>query len=287
MSLMTLQHNLTFTMATLHVSSRNPFRSPTISPNSTGTFPPVSPPPLPPRPRSPSTSDSAADSTSLSDELPPAYTPAPDTRQGESTIEYGPRRPFQAPPPHPSPTVIHHSPFIRPTQLQTGQLPTLWSRLTGLAPMPTGSSGWSSISNPQQLQPNHTASQSTSHLQVPRRPSPAPSSPASEFARDFYATGAGAGESEQMYDPPPGPPPSSPSLSASLPQPTSVPKSGHPLLRDGKLLVYPNGFRCEKCEFTSFRLINASGFADVLLFVNQCTRFFCFSRVLGALRATL
>ena len=31
----------------------------------------------------------------LNEELPPAYTPAADASQGETTIEYGPRRPFQ------------------------------------------------------------------------------------------------------------------------------------------------------------------------------------------------
>ena len=36
-------------------------------------------------------------------------------------------------------------------------------------------------------------------------------------------------------------------------RPTTTPTPGHPLLRGGKLLVYPPGFECFKCAFLSFR----------------------------------
>lgn len=247
-------------MTTPQVSSHNPFRTPTATPNPTGNPTAQSPsaanpPALPARPvsapsESNSTTDVAVDSTGLSDELPPAYTPSADTRHGEATVEYGPRRPFQQPPSNPP----HH---VRPNY--TGPMSTLWSQLTGQASIPTGSSGWSSYPGHRPVQPNHSglrsAAQSSSHLQVPIGPSPA----TSEFARDFYTAGSepdlahSAPASPGTYSPPPGPPPTS--SSSSNPgdcQPTSVPKPGHPLLKDGKLLVYPKGYECTKCESLLF-----------------------------------
>lgn len=250
----------------LRVSSHNPFRTPGITPSSTGapvSTPvsppsPTSPPPIPPRPSRQTTvnpTDESAvvadDTSGLLDELPPAYTPSPDTRQGESTIEFGPHRPFHSPPPRP----IHQSHRPRPSQM--GQLPTLWTQLTGQAPISTGSSSWSSYPGRRNrlLQPeytgymgSHTPSQSSSLLEVPRVPTPPPTA-TSEFAREFYA--AGAGDAQVPYSAPPGPPPSSPNM--SNPEPTTSPKPGHPLLRDGKLLVYPSGYECPKCEFNFFQ----------------------------------
>lgn len=250
----------------LRVSSHNPFRTPGITPSSTGapvSTPlsppsPTSPPPIPPRPSRQTTvnpTDESAvvadDTSGLLDELPPAYTPSPDTRQGESTIEFGPHRPFHSPPPRP----IHQSHRPRPGQM--GQLPTLWTQLTGQAPISTGSSSWSSYPGRRNrlLQPeytgymgSHTPSQSSSLLEVPRVPTPPPTA-TSEFAREFYA--AGAGDAQVPYSAPPGPPPSSPNM--SNPEPTTSPKPGHPLLRDGKLLVYPSGYECPKCEFNFFQ----------------------------------
>ena len=264
------------------VSSRNPFRNLITSDPSTG--PSVQPPTLP------ATATIQPDTSVLSEELPPAYTPAPDTGHGESTIEYGPRQPHQ-PPPHPPPTSV---PRPRPTN--TGPIPTAWRELTGQPPIHTERTAWYSyLRQRTQSQLAQAAPSPASHLAPPRR-SPPPSPPhgaTSDFARDFYAAGAGAvpGDSQPVpgvptYAPPPGPPPSSyapppgppssyapppgppssyapppgppPSSSSSPPspspqsagdrQPTSVPKAGHPLLKDGKLLVYPPGYECPKCE---------------------------------------
>ncbi|KAF8225692.1 hypothetical protein L208DRAFT_1305312 [Tricholoma matsutake] len=60
------------------------------------------------------------------------------------------------------------------------------------------------------------------------------------------------------YVPPPGPspdPPPAPSstLDHSDNQPTSISKLGHPLVRDRKLLVYPRGCKCPKCEYNFCR----------------------------------
>ena len=78
----------------------------------------------------------------------------------------------------------------------------------------------------------------------------------SDFARDFYAAGSGSGENlitDTAFAPPAGPPPSTRQASAaqSVPndgRPTSQPQPGHPLLKDGNLLVYTKGFECRKCS---------------------------------------
>lgn len=74
--------------------------------------------------------------------------------------------------------------------------------------------------------------------QQPRQPSPE----LSDFARDFYATGGGSSRSLEA-------PRRLPSQS-SVPddgRPTRSPVSGHPLLNNGKTLVYPAGYECTKC----------------------------------------
>ena len=80
--------------------------------------------------------------------------------------------------------------------------------------------------------------------------SPAQTGPSqsSDFVRDFY--GAGTGEMLVMQ-PPPGPPPQmNPGSNAPVPddgRPTTYPVMGHPLLNEGKVLVYPRGYQCDKC----------------------------------------
>ncbi|TFK60520.1 hypothetical protein BDN72DRAFT_850461 [Pluteus cervinus] len=98
----------------------------------------------------------------------------------------------------------------------------------------------------------------------------------SDFARDFYAAGtgdldgaaagssSGGNSSNGPFAPPSGPPPShlspqptgAPSGSGGIPddgRPTTTPVPGHPLLKDGKLLVYPTGYECEKCHNTGYK----------------------------------
>ncbi|TFY69330.1 hypothetical protein EVG20_g3188 [Dentipellis fragilis] len=114
------------------------------------------------------------------------------------------------------------------------------------------------------------------------RPHP-PERPLSEFAREFYEAGAavpgqadtegaGEGSSRPRYAPPPGEPPvrrprsasanpgagTSASASASAGadedgRPTRTPVPGHPLLRDGQVLVYPTGHECTKCRNTGYK----------------------------------
>ena len=60
----------------------------------------------------------------------------------------------------------------------------------------------------------------------------------SDFARDFYAAGSGSGENLLTETAPAVP---------NDGRPTSRPQPGHPLLKDGNLLVYTKGFECKKC----------------------------------------
>ncbi|KAF8192128.1 hypothetical protein BJ912DRAFT_277214 [Pholiota molesta] len=132
---------------------------------------------------------------------------------------------------------------------------------------------------------------SSSSLRVappPRHPSsPARSvspSASSEFARDFYAAGAAEPAAQPGYAPPPGPPPPPPRpppgpLGHSTPtpsapsefardfyaagpseppipddgRPTTSPVVGHPLLKDGKILVYPKRHECDKCHNVGYK----------------------------------
>ena len=79
----------------------------------------------------------------------------------------------------------------------------------------------------------------------PHRRTSSTSSLPSEFARDFYAAGTGDGlfsntgmPSREMHE-------------HEDRSPTMTPVPGRPLLRDGKLLVYPGGHTCEKCVCVS------------------------------------
>ncbi|KAI8996456.1 hypothetical protein BD414DRAFT_201633 [Trametes punicea] len=203
----------------------------------------------------------------ITEELPPAYTPSPNVYEGETTIELGPRRPFQ-------------QPLLVPPQNQQYSSPP-W-----VSPQPTASSNWSSSPGTMHREspssfahpgppPGHPS------LQNSRAP-PLPSRPLSDFARDFYTAGAdassgvpgvssaqyqgdrpGSSQSGTRYAPPSGEPPSrsakdahSSSASDQIPddgRPTERPVPGHPLLREGKILVYPREHECQKCHNTGYR----------------------------------
>ncbi|KAJ3974576.1 hypothetical protein EV361DRAFT_946892 [Lentinula raphanica] len=305
-------------MSTIAQSSRNPFRNPAITSTATGSSQtpsssssqvPVSSlastrtgnsisttsastaspngHPIVNR-SSPSPSPPLASSSAdvLNEELPPAYTAAPDSSHGEQTVEYGPRRPFQnpptrpAPPQHPQSTgwstvqnhVVHSPP--PPSQPQS-----LWQQITGqLADQLTGLSTGSQSNRYEAYPPPHNTgynyptpppSQSSWPSQTPPAPiepptlPPRPSrdaslaSPTSEFARDFYAAGAGPSrdnDESAQYHPPPGPPPTgSQRPSDDDGRPTKTPVPGHPLLNHGRLLVYPPGYECDKCRNVGYK----------------------------------
>lgn len=211
----------------------------------------------------------------LNEELPPAYTPAADSSQGETTIEYGPRRPFQ--PVHQPPVIPQQTGWPmgpHPPGRPWNQYPRFPPRMGMIPPVPPVPQ----IPQPPFLQPppQHPltiARTNTMHHQGPMSAPPLPSRPVSDFARDFYAAGADAdmsllGGSVRQYAPTPGPsrdaapanqstplpggPParSEGPVSPQIPDdgsPTKTPVPGHPLLRDGKILVFPPEFECKKC----------------------------------------
>ncbi|KIK67861.1 hypothetical protein GYMLUDRAFT_796932 [Collybiopsis luxurians FD-317 M1] len=296
----------------------------------------------------------------LSEELPPAYTPAANSQQGEQTVEYGPTRPFQnsavmRPPTqqhavtsHPTGLSTTQSYVIRPPP-QPSQPQSLWRQITGsladqLNTLSMGSNynRYGTLSNTHYTgygtSPPVVPSLSTVPPPLPPRSNPVPPplpprnnasqvSPRSEFAQDFYAAGTGSsGELEDphehppsryvpppgpppseapnehppsRYAPPPGPPPSeapnvhppsryalppglppseapnehppsryapppgppppsgSPPSHATAPdddgRPTRTPVPGHPLLNQGRILVYPSGYECEKCHNVGYK----------------------------------
>ncbi|PWN94096.1 hypothetical protein FA10DRAFT_264681 [Acaromyces ingoldii] len=78
------------------------------------------------------------------------------------------------------------------------------------------------------------------------------------------SSGSQSPPAQSNYAAPPGPPPpprrngegssGSPGATSQGYHPTTVPTPGQPLLRDGKTLVYPNGWKgCPKCQDTGFK----------------------------------
>jgi hypothetical protein len=201
------------------------------------------PPSLPPRPSSsnsgpplppnrPQTDDLLSSTDGISESAPPAYSVTPDVGGGELVVEQGPRRPFQR---APEPLLQLSTPPNQ--QQQQGQ------------------------QQPPRAQPPQFAPPAGLPTTRPR-----PNSQLSDFAQDFYnSTPAVQQQSQQpRYAPPPGPPPprrpraastssgaGSTAPPASDGRPTTTPTPGHPLLRNGKTLVYPESYLCQKCTFST------------------------------------
>ncbi|CDO70130.1 hypothetical protein BN946_scf184783.g14 [Trametes cinnabarina] len=205
----------------------------------------------------------------LTEELPPPYTPAPNVYEGEATLELGPRRPFQQTPQLPPQSYPHHRPpWVSP------EPPASWSSFSGGLHRESPNT-YTRPAPP----PVHPSLQNGGPPQLPPRP-------LSDFARDFYTAGAdvqsGAlgGPSSQYqgeaptassswtarYAPPSGEPshrsakgaPTSSVDQTANPadddgRPTEVPVPGHPLLKDGKILVYPRDYECSKCHNTGYK----------------------------------
>jgi hypothetical protein len=213
------------------------------------------PPPGPPPPASTSSGGNQANGSGsagrlevddLDAEAPPAYTPAADVHQGESTLEVGPRRPFQQVPAQPRqrpPPQPQQQPYLAPQtewdQYQRHTRQGQWAQSNpSLVSQHSGTAGWTSTSYGGSLTPN-SAPNSNANLPPPppRHPhsqnstplnsssssssSRASEPPVSDFARDFYAAGGGdASESQSSntnrYAPPSGaPPPPRPQTSNS------------------------------------------------------------------------
>ncbi|KAK0433059.1 uncharacterized protein EV420DRAFT_1570850 [Desarmillaria tabescens] len=292
------------------MSSHNPFRDPArLQPSSS---PPPSPPPKSepsrshPEPSSPSAASTSSpatsavnpnnssaspssqpseelrsDPTGLTEELPPAYTPGPNVYQGESTVEFGPARPFQQPPrPHPPPQPQPEPVLLQPTSAgwstssshnhHTGRPPSLLQQLTGqLVSQLTGAGNNGSYSRPgwSGYPGQQTYNSSLSTPSLPPRPSsaggrfapppgPPPNNDVPPLPPRRSPVSAGG------YEPPSGPPPRSgpssphsgpPSAGSQNGRPTTTPVPGHPLLNNNRLLVYPTGYHCDKCRNTGYK----------------------------------
>ncbi|EKM50053.1 uncharacterized protein PHACADRAFT_264552 [Phanerochaete carnosa HHB-10118-sp] len=283
---------------------------PPLPPRTQASLPPrhphtsSSPPPEPPHDSPPPPPLSADDlSDILRGESPPPYTPTPDIRRGESTVELGPRRPFQQAP-TPSRFVPPMNPPWQRNQFgpQSQWPPSNWSQSpgSGLSRSATGPSHgtYRRVAVPSPAAPPQPP-RALSHNRTGS--SPAAAQPVSDFARDFYTAGASneglLGGSAARYAPPlvnlnpsqfappPGPPPDqSPNGHPATPprpanrggpqsdapdegRPTMKPVPGHPLMSNGRVLVYPAGYECNKCNNTGYKQMDPS---------NPCMR--CWSK---------
>lgn len=185
----------------------------------------------------------------------PAYEASP-VSQAEQTLALGPSRPFQ-----PSPTSQQYpSPASPPPPEQSNLPPPAFPFWNGasLTPQQTGF-------RESQLQPhpppNGIQAQQTGGYGAPMQPPFAPQSTGNSWTgpqqpqwQSPHHTG-----SSSSYHPPPSSPPPLPSRPSAPPSyaPTTTPTPGQPLLKDGKLLVYPVGFECPKCSNTGFKPFGA------------------------------
>lgn len=258
------------------MSSRNPFRLQTEAASSSHlSSPEITGSPFSAGPKtnghnvqqpSPIASPPITTADIINEDLPPAYTSAPDSHQGEETLEYGPTRPFQNPPPPPQRPVPPQHPIAAQstgwsnTQYRPPQ--SLWQQITGsITDQITGSSYRTYPAYNPPPQPWTPQYHNSAPPPLPPRHAPAspvsPTSPTSDFARDFYAAGPHIPGESSQYLPPPGPPPAGPPRTPDDDdgRPTKTPVPGHPLLNGGRLLVYPPGYECPKCAFLVSRFL--------------------------------
>ncbi|KAG6332895.1 hypothetical protein ID866_6191 [Astraeus odoratus] len=261
---------------------------PSQSPSEPGPSSARTPSP-PPRPTSTSNHRSVVP---LEEDLPPAYTPAADVALGEATIEVGPPRPFQPPPahpavtPHPTGTSIPGS--LQPPPLQTNHPP--WHQAPGrayhssapapspyLRPQSTGPPWNSPATN---TYPGFFGYQKRSQggggligalidtvrdvvdvvsgahderMLAAQQASVGAYAPSYPVARGSngpqYAAAVPATSTAPEAHSPPSPNPNVPDDGT----PTTTPVPGHPLLKDGMLLVYPRDYLCPKCRNTGYK----------------------------------
>ncbi|KAI6041846.1 hypothetical protein EDC04DRAFT_2866980 [Pisolithus marmoratus] len=224
----------------------------------------------------------------IDEDLPPAYTPAADTALGEETLEVGPQRPFQPPLSQPLPAPPRTMPIPMPTPPDIILSPPTEQPQWHQAPGQAYRSNPQSQSQPCTPQ-HHTWSSSRMYtVKYPRGRTPGSGTSGGgligavvDTVRDFvdaisaqqvnrgaYASSyppSTPGPYAQSYAPPatstprpvsPTSLPTSPTSRPDVPddgRPTRVPVPGHPLLRDGMLLVYPKSHTCWKCHNTGYK----------------------------------
>ncbi|KAH7106152.1 hypothetical protein BKA62DRAFT_352295 [Auriculariales sp. MPI-PUGE-AT-0066] len=202
----------------------------------------------------------ANEASFLSEEPPPTYTPRPDLRQGEATVEYGPARPFQPAPQQPNWPPAQYQQHQQQQQQQHG-----WGGYPGAVRRDQTPGGWPPAQQQQQQQqwlppPRHPHVAAQSDLG--RRPSlygvfrdGAPVTRPAQHRQESTMPGGLA----SVTAPPPapqaksafaGPPSQAPDMDA---RPTTSPVPGHPFLRNNQILVYPTGFECHKCQNIGYK----------------------------------
>ncbi|KDQ06636.1 hypothetical protein BOTBODRAFT_181399 [Botryobasidium botryosum FD-172 SS1] len=175
----------------------------------------------PPRESSPTIPD---------DDAPPPYSAAPNQRAGEAAIEYGPRRPFQPVDPQRQP---------RPPPLINFQPP-------GQPNVPVQHTGWGQYPGQGQQQMNNWV------------PHPPPRHPSVSGQHSLHPRPSSVGSSPSQQSPTRDSRTTSPS-SQGPPndgRPTVSPTPGHPLMLNGRVLVYPRGFQCPKCYNFGFKRLD-------------------------------
>ncbi|KAG1747814.1 uncharacterized protein EDB91DRAFT_1048199 [Suillus paluster] len=214
----------------------------------------------------------------LEEEMPPAYTPSADTYHGETTVEVGPRRPFQQPPrpthrPSHSSTHSHSShtssssysqpqspsqqpPQPRPWATSTSSSgPTSWSAYPGQRYQRRGGGLVGALFDTVREAVDAVSGVHTEQMRAQQQSragtyaAPYPQSSSSGLTQGFntpsYQGGPGPVHSAQQ------------TTSQEIPDdgsPTRTPTPGHPLLHNGRLLVYPNKDHiCIKCKNTGYK----------------------------------
>lgn len=220
----------------------------------------------------------ATDPIGLEEEMPPAYTPSADTYHGETTVESGPRRPFQQQPrpSHSTHRPSHsysssHSHSSHTTSSSSNSQPLSLSQQHPQQPLRTVPSTWTMHTTGQQYQPRRGGGLVGTLVGTVRDAIDAVSSLHDEQMRTMQQSQARAYAS-----------PHSTSSSSRITQntstpsyqggqvpvfgvpsaqqipddgsPTRTPAPGHPLLNNGHLLVYPNkDYICIKCKNTGYK----------------------------------
>ncbi|TKY86213.1 hypothetical protein EX895_005038 [Sporisorium graminicola] len=214
-----------------------------------------------------------ADNDPLPDEPPPPYEPLGEPNNPTNTSAAPPST-TAAVSSHTG-TSTSHNPFLSPEEHSstTAASPNPASStnpfLSAVTPQQTGASTTTSphtatatAAPPPSLPPrNYAASPSPTHSQ-PEANRPSLDSRHSRLS-SITSPVSPTPDSPSIYAPPSGPPPASAtSSSAHRPgnrredsyRPTTVPTPGQPLLRKGKLLVYPRDWRgCAKCNDTGYK----------------------------------
>ena len=215
------------------------------------------------------------DSLGLEEEMPPAYTPSADVYHGESTVEVGPRRPFQ-PPPRPTHRPSYSTPHSLSESTSSRSQPQLQPRPQSQPQQPpwiptssSGSSSWSINTYPGQRYERRGGglvgalvdtvrevvdAVSSAHDQMRVLPQAHTSAYPASYSQSSSSVGSHNTSSHHGSQGQASAASSAQHLSqnqiADDGSPTNTPVPGHPLLNHGNILIYPNkDYFCAKCPY--------------------------------------